>query len=119
MKKIIVALALMVASLSTLAQAAPVVTWTYASADVTTFGVTSFNIERKTEACAGTVAAWSVIATTNSAARSATDTFPVTGNTTYCYRVAAVNAVGQGPYSNMFEKFIVGFPPAPTGVSVV
>lgn len=120
MKKILLGLILMLAAMPIFAQAAqPVISWTYAAADVTTYGVTTFSIERKTEACAGTLNAWSGVGAVASTLRTFTDLSVVVAGTTYCWRVAAVSALGQGPYSNTAEKTIIGLPPAPGAVTVI
>ena len=94
-----------------------VVGFSYVGADVATYGVTGFSIERKTEACLGTVNAWAVIGTTGNIPRTFTDA-TVAGATTYCYRVKAVNAAGSSPASGVAEKTTVAdLPPAPSGVT--
>lgn len=86
--------------------------WDYAAADVTTYAVTGFAVEKKTQACSGT-GTFAPLATVANTARAFTD-FAVTFGSTVCYRVAAVNVTGKG-YSNNAEKVLaLPAPPNPT-----
>lgn len=87
--------------------------WTYAGADVVTYGVTVFSVERKTEACAGTVAPWGEITQAPNNVRAFTD-IAVTPGTTYCYRVFAIGTAGKALTSPVAEKTVIG-PPPPVG----
>ena len=84
--------------------------WTYAGADVVTYGVTVFSVERKSEACAGNVAAWGEITQAPNNVRAFTDTAVIAG-ATYCYRVFAVGVAGKALTSPVAEKTVIGLPP--------
>lgn len=91
--------------------------WDYLATDVTQYGVTVFNIERKVEACAGS-GAFAEITTVPSTARTYDDTAVVPG-TTYCYRAAATGAGGKSAYSNLVAKTVpFAQPVAPSNVLV-
>ena len=108
---------MMLAVAPAMAVAPVTVNFVYASADVTTFGVTAFSIERKAEACAGVNSAFAAIGTVGNTLRTFTDA-TVAASTTYCYRVRAVNAAGVSAPSNTAEKTtIADLPPAPTSVT--
>jgi|SRR6516164_6511218 hypothetical protein len=69
------------------------VTWT---ANNTT--QTGFNVERRT----GMTGNFAKVGQTTASVTSYTDTIANdTGNSTFCYRVAAYNTSGQGPYSTV------------------
>lgn len=91
------------------------VAWTYSSADIATYGVTTFTVERKAEACAGS-GAFVQITTVAANLRSFSDT-QTTAGATYCYRVSASGTAGTSAYSNLAEKTVLGPPPAPTGLT--
>jgi hypothetical protein len=117
MKKLLVCLCALFFSAAAFA-AQPVISWTYAAADVATYGVTSFSVERKAEPCAGVTVSFAQITSVANTDRSVSDPNLLTQNTTYCYRAAAVSALGSSAYSNTAEKTILGPPPAPTGLTV-
>lgn len=120
MKKLFgVAFALFIAALCTLAFAAPSITlgWTYSPADVTTFGVVNFSVERKAEACASSALTFVEITQVPSNLRAFVDATGLLPSTTYCYRVAANGTTGKSPYSNLAERTTQGPPPAPTGLA--
>ena len=119
MRLVLIALIGALALLAGHARAAQtVLTWDYIAADVTTFGVTGFAIERKAEACAGSALPFAQIGTALAAARTYTDATVVQGKT-YCYRVAAVNPGGLSGYSNTTAKTVpFDVPPAPTNLAV-
>jgi len=73
-----------------------VLTWDYLPADVVTYGVTVFNIERKSELCVGTAPFVEIAAPTNGF-RTFTDT-AINSGVTYCYRIAATGPGGKSPY---------------------
>lgn len=93
-----------------------IVTWSYLDADITTFGVTGFMVQRKQESCAGT-GAYAQVATVPATARSYTDADLIPG-ATYCYRVVALSAAGNSSPSNSAEKTVQSLPPAPASLSV-
>lgn len=73
----------------------------------------NFNIERKTEVCAGS-AAFVALATVGLNVVTFTDTAVVEG-ATYCYRVNASNVAGVSAFSNTAAKtvpFTVPLPPS-------
>lgn len=113
MKKLLLGIVLL--ALSSLASAAgpqATLTWSYVDADIATYSVTGFAVEKKAQACAGT-GTFSALTTLAATARGYVDTAIAFGNT-YCYRVAAVNATGKG-YSNNAEKVnTLPVPPSPT-----
>lgn len=76
---------------------------------------TTYHIERKTEACAGT-GAFTEIATVGQNVVTYTDTAVAEGST-YCYRVAASNAAGKSGYSNTAGRTVpFSVPTAPTNL---
>jgi hypothetical protein len=80
-----------------------------------------FDVERKAEACTGTVSAWSVIASPVANTVSYVDSGPFVEGQDYCYRVAARNTAGKSPYSNtagITLPFTVPNAPSQTGVVV-
>jgi hypothetical protein len=92
--------------------------WDYLAADVTLYGVTAFNIERKTEACAG-AAAFAEIATAVPTARIYDD-LAISPGLTYCYRMAATGAGGKSAYSNTVAKTVpFAVPVVPGGLRVL
>jgi len=60
---------------------------------------TAFDIERKSEACAGTAAPWAVLSTVAANVVTFKDLAVVEG-ASYCYRVDARNTAGKSGYSN-------------------
>ena len=79
-----------------------------------------FDVERKAEACTGTIATWSVIASPVANIVSYVDIGPFIEGQDYCYRVAARNTAGKSPYSNtagITLPFTV--PSAPSQIGVV
>jgi hypothetical protein len=97
------------------ASATGVLSWT----DRTTTE-TGFLVERKPVACVlpGTFTA---LTTTGAGVISYADT-AVTQGATYCYRVAATNALGNSPFSNTAERLVplvVPVAPGQLGVTVV
>src|SRR5882672_10711028 len=118
MKKLLALLLL--CSSTAFAQTAPQVTlaWDYVPADVTKWGITGFQMQRKTEACAG-LGAFANLAVIGPTLRAYADPAVVPG-TTYCYRVQALapitvdNAQGNSGFSNLAEKRVtLGPPPVP------
>lgn len=108
-------LAMALAAVPAIAQTAPpqaTLAWTYADADLVTWAVTGFTVERKTDLCIGIIP-FTQIATAAKTARGYVDTPLVVGNT-YCYRVAAVNATDK-VYSNTASKAIPSSPPPAPG----
>lgn len=95
----------------------PVLNWSYADADITTFGVSQFMILRKSEACAAPGTNYINAGTAAATDRTFTDN-NVTPGATYCYKVVAVGAAGNSPPSNTAEKTVLGPPPAPTNLTV-
>jgi hypothetical protein len=95
----------------------PVINWQYSDADIVTFGVSQFMIQRKDEACSGPSTTYSNAGMVAASLRSFTDSNVVPGGI-YCYRVVAIGAAGNSPPSNTAEKAVMGFPPAPTNVTV-
>lgn len=92
-----------------------VLTWTDKTSNETGFGV-----ERKPVACAatGTFAALTTVAAN---VVTYTDTGGTQG-TTYCYRVAAMNPLGNSPYSNTVERLVplvAPVAPAQLGITLV
>jgi len=80
---------------------------------------TGFNVERRT----GTTGSFAKIGSTAATVKTYTDTLANDpGNSTYCYRVAAYNTAGQGPYSTVgcATSPTVSVPPpnAPSNVNV-
>lgn len=77
-------------------------------------GEDNFVIERRL----GTTGAWSVIATPGGSARSYTDT-TVQPETTYNYRIKAVNSAGESGYSSVVSVTTPALPKpdAPTGLT--
>ena len=108
---------LLFCSSSAFAQAASnVLTWDYLATDITTYGVTGFTVERKTEDCAitGSPAVFTQIAAVAATVRSYTDTAVIMG-ATYCYRAAAVNPTAKSAYSNLVGRTVpLAAPPAPS-----
>ena len=92
--------------------------WTFAPADVTTFGVTGFSVERKAETCTGNAVAFAEIAVVAATLRAYSDV-AVTPGSFYCYRVLAVGSAGKSPPSNTAQKLVpFDTPGAPTGLTV-
>jgi hypothetical protein len=119
MKKLQSLLALAICAIfSTIAfSATPVnINWTYSNADVTTFGVDGFIVERKSEACADTIAAWQELTVVQNNLRTFTDSAVIPG-AIYCYRVFSRGVAGKSVASNTAEKMIQGPPPAPINVT--
>lgn len=86
-----------------------VLTFDFNNADIVSGSVTTFAIERKAEACTGPGAFVQVATMPAQSAPSAQRTYvdaTVAQNTAYCYRVAAVNATGKGPYSNTAGRLV-------------
>ena len=111
MKRLIFLLAL----LSSQALAEPltaIVSWDYAKADMATWNVWGFNVERKAEACALSATTFSQIALVEGYVLTYTDTAVIAGNT-YCYRVSAIGPGGNSPFSNTAEKTFPGVAVAP------
>lgn len=74
---------------------------------------TAFDIERKAEACAGTLP-FVILATVGANVATYTDN-AVTEGVTYCYRVDASNSAGKSAYSNTASRtvpFTVPTPPS-------
>lgn len=116
MKKLLVAL--MFFATSAFAAGTATLTWEYTAADIATYGVTNFNVERKPVACA-TAGTFAEVATPAATLRTYTES-NLTSGTTYCWRVAASGPGGKSGYSNTVEKFIpFGVPPAPGNLNVV
>jgi hypothetical protein len=87
--------------------------WDYLPADITTFGVTHFSLERKLGTCASTTGTFAEVATPTATLRTIVDPNLVSGNT-YCWRMAAVNPTTKSGYSNTVEKLIPWpAPPSP------
>ena len=90
-----------------------VLTWTDNSNNET-----NFNIERKADYCPGGVP-FVEIAIVGANVTTYTDT-AVTEGATYCYRVAASNAVGKSAYSNLAGRTVPGtIPAAPSNLEIV
>lgn len=107
---------------SAFAQAAPQITvsWGYLDADVVTWGVTGFQLQRKTDttvACTGAVPFVNLIVVAPTL-RAYVDTAIVPG-TIYCYRafamapVTALNPQGNSGFSNVGGKLVTLSPPPP------
>jgi hypothetical protein len=92
------------------------INWTYSAADVITYGVDGFIVEKKSEACADTVASWHELTVVQNSLRTFTDSAVIPG-ATYCYRVFSRGVAGKSAASNTAEKTILGPPPAPTNVT--
>ena len=101
-------------------------TWSYQTADVVAGGVTHFTMERKNVACAatGTFAEVAKI-TANPLTLTYNDPTTIPAGSTFCWRVAAVNANlplpgGMSGYSNTVEKagVVTAKPIAPSGLTV-
>lgn len=121
MKKLL--LLLLLVSSSTFA-ASVTLTWDYVASDVTLYGVTVFNVERKPEACVTPTGtgpgelAFAEIATVSSSLRTYVDS-TVTQSLTYCYRVAATGSAGKSTYSNTATILVpIPFPVAPKSLLV-
>lgn len=101
------------------AQAAPqlTLTWDYNAADITKWGITGFQVQRKAEACAGPIVFGNHVVV-GAPLRTYVDTGVVPG-TTYCYRVfamapiTALNPQGNSGFSNTAEKLVLLGPPPP------
>lgn len=65
---------------------------------------TGFRVERKQEACTGTLA-FAAISTVPTNQTNYNDTNVIQGQK-YCYRVAAVNPAGSSPFSNTAERLV-------------
>ena len=77
----------------------------------------NFNIERKAEACAGTVP-FAALVTVGLNVTTYTDS-AVTEGATYCYRLNASNSAGVSAYSNTASRTVpFSVPAAPTGLGV-
>jgi hypothetical protein len=77
-----------------------------------------FIVERKAEACTGTLVAFVQLATVGTNVSTFTDS-QVTEGTTYCYRVAANNTAGKSAYSNAAGAAVpFTVPAAPSGLGV-
>src|SRR5258706_1087504 len=116
MKKLL--LLLLFCSSTAFAAGTATLSWDYLASDVTTFGVTNFNLERKVGAC---VAAGTFVEVATPAATLRAYADPnLTSGLTYSYRLAASGPGGKSGYSNCAEKFIpFAVPPAPGNVTVV
>lgn len=89
--------------------------WDYPAAEEPR--VTTFNLERKAEACAG-AGAFAEIATVGATSRIYADNTVAEG-TTYCYQVRAVGPGGVSPYSNQVARTVpFTAPAAPTNLRV-
>jgi hypothetical protein len=62
------------------------------------FNETGFEIERKSELCAGTTGTWALIGTTAANVTTYDDT-TVVENSPYCFRLRAYNSAGKSSYS--------------------
>ncbi len=80
--------------------------WTDNSADET-----GFEVYRSLDNCN-----WSKIVTTSASASSLSDTL-LTPNTTYYYKLRAINSVGGSEYTNVANAITPGIPAAPTNLS--
>lgn len=77
-----------------------------------------FVVERKSVACSLT-GSFAAITTTGPNINTYTDSL-VTQGQTYCYRVAATNALGTSPYSNTVERAVpLVIPAPPSGLGAV
>lgn len=123
MKKLLALLLL--CSSTAFAQAAPqnTLSWDYLATDITKWGVTGFQMQRKAEACVGTLP-FTNLAVIAPALRAYVDPAVVPG-TTYCYRVQALapitvdNTQGNSGFSNLAEKrVLLGAPPVPANLVV-
>ena len=77
----------------------------------------SFNIERKAEACTGTLA-FAPLASVGTNITTYTDSAVVEG-VTYCYRVNASNTAGVSTYSNTASRTVpFTIPATPSGLGV-
>lgn len=112
MRNLLALLAL--AAISSLSHAASnVLLWDYPVAEEAR--VTTFNVERKTAACAA-AGTFSEIGTVAKTLRTYTDSTAVEG-ATYCYQVRAVGPGGASDYSNQVGKTVpFGAPSAPTNL---
>lgn len=80
--------------------------------------ITTFNIERKTQACAGSTGVFNEIGTVAKTLRTFTDSAVVPGST-YCYRARTVGPGGASGYSNTAEKILpFPVPAAPSNLTV-
>jgi len=93
--------------------------WDYLASDVALYGVTVFNVERKSEACAGS-AAFVEIATPPATARLYDD-LAISHGVTYCYRMWATGAAGKSltPSNTVAKTVPFPVPVAPGGLRVL
>lgn len=92
--------------------ASTVLTWTDNSTNET-----AFDIERKAEACTGSLP-FALLATVGANVVTYTDSAVVEG-VTYCYRVDASNSAGKSAYSNTASRTVpFSLPLAPSGLVV-
>ena len=92
--------------------ASNVLTWTDNSTNEA-----AFNIERKAEACTGTLP-FAALATVGTNVTTYTDS-AVTEGATYCYRLNASNSAGVSAYSNTASRTVpFSIPAAPSGLGV-
>lgn len=114
---------LLFCSSAAFAQTVPQVTlsWGYVDTDVTKWGVTGFQMQRKAEACVGALP-FTNLAVIGPTLRAYVDAAVVPA-TTYCYQVLALapitvdNPKGNSNPSNMAEKRVtLGPPPVPANL---
>lgn len=112
MKPVLLAVLLALAAAGANA-ASNVLSWTDNSTNET-----SFVINRKIEACAGT-SAFTQLSTVGANVVTYTDSAVVEGST-YCYEVAGANSAGTSAWSNTAERTVpFTVPVAPSGLKAV
>src|SRR5258706_8524242 len=82
--------ALLFATSTVFAAGTATLNWDYLPADIVTFGVTNFSLERKTGTCNSTTGTFTEVGTPSATVRTIVDP-NLTSGVTYCWRMAAVN----------------------------